>query len=79
MKKYKKYIDVVVHINKVGAIKPLFIIFDDEKYAIDRILQIKKAASPLGGSGILYECKIQNSVRHLFLEKDRWFIESYHA
>lgn len=79
MKLYKKYIDVVIHVNTLGEVMPLFIIFNSQKYPIDKVLQIKKSASPVGGSGILYECRIQNNVRNLYLERNRWFIESYHA
>lgn len=73
---YKRYIDVVAHIDKYGEIRPLIIIFEHEKYQIDKILEIKKAHSQVGGSGIRYRCRIQNQERNLFLEKNRWFIES---
>ncbi|QIK70901.1 hypothetical protein G7062_05420 [Erysipelothrix sp. HDW6C] len=78
MRLYKKYIQVVVHFNEQGEIMPLFILFDGKKYQIDRVLQIKKSASQVGGAGILYQCRIQNNVRNLFYERTRWFIESYH-
>lgn len=73
---YKRYIDVVAHIDTHGEIKPLMIIFDHKKYPIDRILEIKKAHSQVGGSGIRYRCRIQNQERNIFLERNRWFIES---
>ncbi len=76
MKKYKKYIDVVVYISKRGDIKPIFIVFNGEKFKIDRIESIRNAASSLGGAGVLYECRIQNQTRKLFYERDKWFIES---
>lgn len=73
---YKRYIDVVAHINQYGEIKPLMIIFEHRKYPIDKILEIKQAHSQVGGSGIRYRCRIQNQERNLFLERNRWFIES---
>lgn len=73
---YKKYIDVVVHINPYGDIRPLIIVFNHKKYPIDKIIEIKKAHSQVGGSGIRYRCRIQNQERNLFLERNRWFIES---
>lgn len=73
---YKRYIDVVAHIDRNGMIKPLIIVFDDQKYHIDKILEIKKTHSQVGGSGIRYRCRIQNQERNLFLERNRWFIES---
>lgn len=78
-KLYKKYVDVVVHINPEGNVMPLFIIFNSIKYPIDRVLKVRKAASVVGGAGILYECQIQNQTRNLFLERTRWFIESHQA
>lgn len=77
MKLYKKYIDVVVLVNQKGDIKPLFIVFNGNKYQIDRIFSIRNAASTLGGAGLLFECLIQNQKRKLFYERDKWFIESY--
>lgn len=73
---YKKYIDVIVQMDKNGIITPLSIIFDDIQYPIDRILEIKKSHSRVGGSGILFKCRIQHQERHLYLERNRWFIES---
>ena len=73
---YKRYVDVVVLVDKHAEMTPLFLIFDTKKYAIDRVLQIKRASSVLGGSGVLYRCRIQNQERNLFLERNRWFIES---
>lgn len=75
---YKKYVDVVALINQYGEITPLFIVFDYNKYKVDKILRTKKAHSQVGGSGILYECMIQGQKRNLFLERNRWFIESMH-
>lgn len=74
--RHKEYIDVVVHINPVGDMMPLFILYNQRKYAIDRVLEIKRAYSHTGGSGIRYRCRIQNQTRHLFFERNRWFIES---
>ena len=73
---YKRYVDVVVLVDKHAEMTPLFLIFDTKKYAIDRVLQIKRASSVVGGSGVLYRCRIQNQERNLFLERNRWFIES---
>lgn len=74
---YKKYVNVVALIDKQGNIKPLFLVWNDGvKYPIDRILEVRKAASEVGGCGLLYRCRIQNVERKLFYEKNRWFIES---
>ena len=46
------------------------------EYPIDRVLEIRKSASQVGGCGILYRCRIAGVERNLFLERTRWFIES---
>ena len=75
-KLYKRYIDVVVHTSPLGEMTPLYILFDDTKYTIDRVLDIRNAASSVGGGGVLYQCRIHNQVRNLYFERTRWFIES---
>lgn len=74
--RYKKYVDIVAHINRYGEMMPLFILVDQKKYKIDRVLEIKNAHSQVGGSGVRYRCKIQGNERYLFYERNRWFIES---
>ena len=76
---YKRYIPVVTLIGKEGEIKPLSIVWEDMNGAtvhkVDKILNIRKASSTVGGCGILYECMILGKKRKLFYEKNRWFIE----
>lgn len=78
MKLYKRYVNVVVLIQKDGSMKPLMLVWDNGiKYPIDAVKEVKKAASQVGGCGILYKCMIEGKERNLFYERDRWFIESY--
>ena len=75
---YKRYVDVVIMVDKNGGIKPLSICWEDGKsYPIDRVVSIEPRASVVGGCGMRYTCMIQGQTRHLFLEKNRFFIESY--
>ncbi|MEG0327238.1 MAG: hypothetical protein RR565_01830 [Erysipelothrix sp.] len=78
MNLYKKYIDVTVYMDAYGELTPLVIHFKGDQYPIKKIYAIKKAFSPVGGSGIMYECQIQNERRNIFYERSRWFIESHH-
>ncbi|MEA5018645.1 MAG: hypothetical protein VB009_08060 [Erysipelotrichaceae bacterium] len=73
----KIYIDVVSIHYKSGTIKPLFIVWENgQKYAIDKVKNITRAASlKAGGCGIRYTCMINNQERYLFLEENKWFIE----
>lgn len=77
MKLYKRYIDVVTMINKEGSLIPLMLVWDNgTKYPIDKVLEVRNAASQVGGSGVLFRCKIGAVERNLFFERNRWFIES---
>lgn len=78
---YKKYVDVDVRWMKDGRILPAAILWESggetERYEITKILSGPFArASSAGGTGKRYEIQIGNSRRYLFLEKDKWFIES---
>ncbi|MBV1708460.1 MAG: hypothetical protein KMY54_01255 [Erysipelothrix sp.] len=73
----KMYVDVIVHHQTDGKIKPLVIIWKNGvKYSIDKVTQVVLAASlKSGGAGVRYTCIIGGARRYLFLEDDRWFIE----
>jgi hypothetical protein len=78
MELYKRYVDVIVMHQKSGHILPLYLCWEGgRRYKIDRILSTERRSSPVGGCGIRYACMIQGQHRNLYLEKDRWFIESY--
>ncbi|MBQ3151530.1 MAG: hypothetical protein IJB86_09830 [Clostridia bacterium] len=75
---YKKvYIDVITHFDKNGTILPLRILWEDgTEYDIDRIIDIRPAASlKAGGCGIRYTCMIKGHKKYIFLENQRWFAE----
>lgn len=73
----KVFVDMIVIQYKSGSLKPLYLVWEDgRKYQIDKVLDIRKAASlKAGGRGIRYTCRIQGQIKNLFLEDDRWFIE----
>lgn len=77
MKLYKRYVIIIQKVDKQGEIIPLYIIWEDDiAYKIDRILKKYNAVSEVGGCGVLYRCRIGGTIRNLFYEKNRWFIES---
>ena len=56
---------------------------DGTVYEIDRVLDVRRAASSAGGMGTRYTVRIMGQERHLFFEdiysdtgKSRWFVES---
>ena len=78
---YKKYVNVSVRWDKNGVIHPEAILWENngstEIFVIDRILSgPRPMMSAAGGVGKRYEVEIRHQRRFLFLEKDKWFIES---
>lgn len=75
---YKRYLNVICECSKEGQLKPLYLRWDNGVlYKIDKVLEVRKAASQVGGNGILYRIMVQGKERKLFYELNRWFIESF--
>ena len=61
-----------------GSVTPLSIQWEDgREYEIDRILDVRKAASTkAGGIGIRYTIKIGRTITYLFFDCfNKWFVE----
>ena len=60
-----------------GNIRPRAITWEDGRvYEIDRVLDIRRAASlKAGGVGMRYICRIRGKEVRLFNEEGRWFME----
>ena len=60
----KKYVEVTAKFDVDGTVFPLEIQWEDgAKFEIDRILDIRRAASlKAGGTGIRYTCRIRGRV-----------------
>lgn len=73
----KVYVDVAARFNTDGTIMPLYLQWEDGSlYYIDRVLDIRRAASlRAGGAGLRYTCRIAGKETFLFLEETRWFVE----
>lgn len=72
----KHFVAVKALFEPDGNITPLAIICNDEAFEVDRITDIRPAASlKSGGAGIRYTCSIAGRQTYLFLEDTRWFIE----
>lgn len=79
MELFKRYVDVVLVQRKSGESQPLYLYWEDgKKYKIDKVISVERRASEVGGCGVRYACMIEGRRRNLFLEKNRWFIESHH-
>jgi hypothetical protein len=78
---YKVYVDVNADHISDGTILPRHFFWEDgRRYDIDKILDIRPAASlKAGGLGLRYTVRVMNKKIFLFLEEDhgacRWFLE----
>ncbi len=79
------YVRIRVRISPDGTMQPLAILWDDgQEFEIDRVLDVRRAASEAESRGMRYTVKILGKQRLLFYEdvysetgKPRWFIESW--
>ena len=73
----KAYVGVNARFEPDGRLFPLSITWEDGKrYKIDRILDVRRAASlKAGGTGMRYTVRIGRFHTYLFIEDGRWFVE----
>ncbi len=73
----KKYVDVKALYDSFGNITPLQIGWEDGRaFAVDRVLDVRRAASTkIGGGGLRFTVRIAGRQRYLFLDENRWFVE----
>ena len=73
----KAYVGVNARFEADGRLFPMSITWEDGKrYRIDRILDVRRAASlKAGGSGMRYTVRIGRFDTHLYMEDGRWFVE----
>lgn len=72
----KHYTEVKALFDKEGNIIPLFMTYEDIEYEIDKITDVRPAASlKSGGAGIRYTCMVDGKPTYLFLEDTKWFYE----
>lgn len=74
----KVYVDVMAEFTKDGDLIPKSLKWtDDVWYEIDRVIDIRRAASlKAGGAGMRYTCIIGGQKRYLFNEDNNmWFME----
>ena len=78
---YKVYVDVNEIQLKDGRLFPLSFIWEDgDRYEINRISDVRRAASlKAGGTGIRYTVRVRQKETFMFLEEDgethKWFME----
>jgi len=78
------YVELRVSFSSDGKMTPVQIKWKDGRvFEIDRVLDVRRAASEAGSMGMRYTVKIMGQERRLFFEdaytdtgKARWFVES---
>ena len=74
--KNKTFVDVKAIFDKNGKIIPFSVFCEEEWRDVDRIIDVRPAASlKSGGAGIRYTCDISGVRTYLFLDDAKWFIE----
>jgi hypothetical protein len=77
----KVYVDVLEERRKDGQLFPLGFVWEDgRRYEIDRMLDVRPAASlKAGGAGMRYTVRVKGRESFMYLEQDhgseKWFIE----
>ena len=61
----------------VADIKPLIVISEDgRQFELDAVSKPENRASiKSGGAGLMYTCRIKQTMFYLFMEDNTWFIE----
>ena len=71
------YVEVTARFDTEGNIRPLSLKFDDILYEIDRVLDVRRAASlKAGGTGMRYTVRVGQNETYLYFEDPRWFVEA---
>jgi len=72
----KKYVSVLVYTNEDGNKIPKEIVYNEQKFVIDRVIGVKNCASfKVGGIGERYNIVIGDKTTYLFYENGKWFVE----
>lgn len=72
----KHFTRVKALFDEEGNITPLAMTYNEKELEIDRITDVRPAASlKSGGAGIRYTCYVEGVKTYLFLEDTRWFFE----
>ncbi len=74
----KMFVEVAANFYTNGVIIPFLIKWKDGTvYEIDRVLEMRKAASlKVGGVGTRYTIRVKGSITYLFYEEPKWFVEA---
>lgn len=74
----KVFVEVIAKFTKDGGKIPLTVKWEDGRsFEIDKVTDVRRAASlKAGGQGMRYRCRINGRETYLWLEEDKWFVDS---
>lgn len=78
MKGYlKKYVGVILEVSEVGLMTPLYVIYEGERFKIDRVCERRMAPPAHVGAALTkrYTLSLGGAVRYLYEEEGRYFVE----
>jgi len=84
MNPQRVYVDININYSPDGTMTPVTIQWEDGTiYEVDKVVDVRRAASAAGSMGVRYTVEIMGHVRRVFFEdvysatgKPRWFVES---
>ena len=72
----KKYVKVILEIDEDGNKTPKTIVYNDQMFDVDRVLEVRSAPSmKVGGVGERYRIRIKGQETYIFFENNKWFVE----
>ena len=74
---HKVYVPMTADFDIDGNVMPVALTWlDGHIYEIDRVLDVRRAASLKGGGlGMRYTCQIDGRTTYIWLDENRWFVE----
>ena len=75
----KKYVKVILEMDENGKKTPRTIVYNDQKFNIDKVLEIKRCPSmKVGGVGERYTIVIDNKQTYIFFENNKLYFKGDH-
>lgn len=73
----KRYVDVDVHFDSSGNVRPKYIYWDEgKKYEVEHVYDVREAASTkAGGQGLRFTVRVLNKETYIYYENPAWFVE----
>lgn len=73
----KTYVQVGFVADELGGIQPHWLLFQQRRFQVDRVLDVRQAvALNVGGNGLRFTVRIGQRKTYLFLDDhNRWFVE----